>query len=356
MTLEELKESGHIIFECISGSRAYGLATPNSDTDIRGVYILPEKQLYSFDYTEQINNPSNDIVYYEIRKFLKLCLNNNPNIIELLSVPEGCILHKDPIFGKVKTDLFLSKRCKETFSNYVFTQIKKARGLEKKIVNPMSKVKKGVLDFCFVLDHNKSVPLSRYLKDNNIRQEDCGLVKLANMKDCYSLFHSKSIQHKGIINSSNANEIALSSIPKGEKALTMLFFNLDGYSTYCKRHKEYWAWVENRNEERYNTTVKHGKNYDSKNIMHTFRLLKMAKEIALEGRINVKRKDRDFLLSIKNGEFEYEYLLKEAEKLRQELDLLFKFSNLKDSPDKNQIDLLLRNLRTEFYARVRQPK
>ena len=42
MTLEALKASGHIIFECISGSRAYGLDTPTSDTDIRGVFILPK--------------------------------------------------------------------------------------------------------------------------------------------------------------------------------------------------------------------------------------------------------------------------------------------------------------------------
>ena len=33
--------------------------------------------------------------------------------------------------------------------------------------------------------------------------------------------------------------------------LAMLYFNLDGYSTYCKKYKEYWSWVDKRNEERY---------------------------------------------------------------------------------------------------------
>ena len=47
-TIEELKKSGSIIFECISGSKAYGLATPISDTDIRGVFILPKEQFYAF--------------------------------------------------------------------------------------------------------------------------------------------------------------------------------------------------------------------------------------------------------------------------------------------------------------------
>ena len=50
MTLEQLKDSGHIIFEAISGSRAYGLATATSDTDIRGVFILPKDQCYSLNY------------------------------------------------------------------------------------------------------------------------------------------------------------------------------------------------------------------------------------------------------------------------------------------------------------------
>ena len=31
-----------IVYECLSGSHAYGLATPESDIDIKGVFILPE--------------------------------------------------------------------------------------------------------------------------------------------------------------------------------------------------------------------------------------------------------------------------------------------------------------------------
>ena len=98
MTIAELKASGHIIFECISGSKAYGLDTPTSDTDIRGVFILPKEQYYSLDYIGQVNNESNDIVYYELRKFLELCSKNNPNILELLNVPKECILYKYPLF------------------------------------------------------------------------------------------------------------------------------------------------------------------------------------------------------------------------------------------------------------------
>ena len=86
MNIDQLKASNCIIFECISGSRAYGLATPTSDTDIRGVFISPPEIFYSLNYVDQINNESNDIVYYEIRKFAELLLKNNPNILELLNI------------------------------------------------------------------------------------------------------------------------------------------------------------------------------------------------------------------------------------------------------------------------------
>ena len=40
MTIEQLRNSGMIIFEGIVGSQAYGIATPASDIDKKGVFIL----------------------------------------------------------------------------------------------------------------------------------------------------------------------------------------------------------------------------------------------------------------------------------------------------------------------------
>ncbi|MEO6636758.1 MAG: nucleotidyltransferase domain-containing protein, partial [Ginsengibacter sp.] len=123
----------------------------------------------------------------------------------------------------------------------------------------------------------------------------------------------------------------------------------DGYSNYCKKYKEYWEWVNKRNESRYNTTMSHGKNYDSKNMMHVFRLLLMAKEIATEGKINVYRNDRDFLLSIKEGKFEYDELVEKAENLKNELPTLYERSGLQETPDIGAIDKLLIEMRKEHY-------
>ena len=54
MTVEDLRNGGLIILECISGSRAYGLDTPTSDTDIKGVFVLPKSEYYGLNYIPQI--------------------------------------------------------------------------------------------------------------------------------------------------------------------------------------------------------------------------------------------------------------------------------------------------------------
>ncbi|XOV66322.1 MAG: DNA polymerase beta superfamily protein [Fluviicola sp.] len=349
MTLEELQNSGYILFESTNGSRAYGLHTPASDWDIRGVFVLPKDQYYGLNYVSQISNESNDIVYYELQKFVELCLGNNPNILELLNVPKDCIRYKHSLFDKFTMDMFLSKKCEKSFTNYAYAQIKKSRGLEKKIVNPVDKERKSILDFCHVYDEAKTHELKEFLQQKRIKQENCGLRKLPHLRNCYALHHSVSIPYKGIMKKENSNEIAVSKVPKGEETLALLHFNKDGYSTYCKKYREYWDWVEKRNEDRYNTTLSHGKNYDSKNMMHTFRLLHMAREIAKEGRVNVRREDREFLLSIKNGEYEYEDLVAQAESQKLALVELFEASDLPMEPDAVLAEKLLVEVREAFY-------
>ncbi|MFS4483652.1 DNA polymerase beta superfamily protein [Hyunsoonleella sp. 2307UL5-6] len=348
MTIEELKKSGSIIFESISGSRAYGLDTATSDTDIRGVFILPKEQFYSLNYIGQINNETNDISYYELNKFIELLSKNNPNLIELLNEPKSCILYQHPIFEKIKKEDFLSKLCKNTFANYAFTQIKKARGLNKKIVNPVDKERKSVEDFCYVRGEKQSVLFKEFAIKNKLNLNSCGLVNLAHMKDCYNLFYNENLNYNGIARK-NANEVCLSSVPKTEIPIAVLYFNVDGYSTYCKKYREYWNWVEKRNEERYKSNISHSKNYDAKNMMHTFRLLHMAKEIGLNNEINVRRKDREFLLSIKNAEFEYNDLVSKAEKIKNELDEIYKNSSLIDRPNFKNINKLIYKIRNQFY-------
>ncbi|WP_178986513.1 nucleotidyltransferase domain-containing protein [Winogradskyella helgolandensis] len=352
MTIEELKKSGSIIFESISGSRAYGLDTATSDTDIRGVFILPIEQYYSLNYIAQVNNETNDIAYYELSKFVELLSKNNPNIMELLNVPKECILYKHPIFDTIKKEDFLSKLCKNTFANYAFTQIKKARGLNKKIVNPVEKKRKSIEDFCYVRDEKQSILFKDYISSNCLSPKHCGLVKLSHMKDCYNLFYDENLNYNGIART-NANVVCLSSVPKSEKPIALLYFNIDGYSTYCNKYKEYWDWVDKRNDARYKSNISHSKNYDAKNMMHTFRLLHMAKEIGLNNAINVRRKDRDYLLSIKNAEFEYDDLVSRAETMKEQLNSIYNNSQLMEKPDLDSINKIVYEIRNNFYTNVK---
>ncbi|MGC4100431.1 nucleotidyltransferase domain-containing protein [Ferruginibacter sp.] len=351
LTIEWIKNSGLLVFEVITGSRSYGLDTPTSDTDIKGVFVLPKDMFYGLEYTEQVNNETNDIVYYELKRFVELLAKNNPNILEMLNVPANCILQKHPVMEMLQPEMFLSKLCEQSFANYAFTQIKKAYGLEKKIVQPVEEKRRSVLDFCFVHEVKDAVPLQQYLAQKNLDQTKMGLTAIPHLKDCYDLYYSERHPYAGVAKKENANEVSLSSIPKGEIPIGMLYFNKDGYSVYCKQYKEYWDWVARRNEERYKTTMQHGKKYDAKNMMHVFRLLLVAKEIATEGKINVFRKDRDFLLDIKAGKFEYDDLVQKAEELKATLPSLYQRSGLKDEPDVESINKLLVKMRAAYYLK-----
>lgn len=350
ITIDSVKKNGWLIFETISGSKAYGLDSEKSDTDIRGVFVLPKNELYSLNYVPQVANESNDIVYYELKRFVELLAKNNPNIMELINFPEECVLYRHPVMNHIKAEDFLSMLCEQTFANYAYSQIKKAYGLEKKIMQPMSEERKTVLDFCYVHKNKTVLTLMEFLSANKMKQEDMGLSAITHLKDCYNMFHSTAGIYPGIVKKENANDVSLSSIEKEAVPVGLLYFNKDGYSMHCKTYKEYWDWVTKRNEDRYDGTMQHGKKYDAKNMMHVFRLLKMAKEIATEGALNVRRNDRELLLSIKAGEFEYNELVEKAEKMKEALPFLFAQSNLLKEPDLQKTNEVLIKMRNEYYS------
>ncbi|MGZ3757933.1 MAG: DNA polymerase beta superfamily protein [Mucilaginibacter sp.] len=353
MTYQQLKQQNELILlDCISGSTAYNLNVTGSDVDKKGIFIMPQKQLYGFERQEQIANDTNDEVYFEIGRFLELLTKNNPNILELLSTPDEHILSRHPLMDLIKPEDFLSKLCLDTFAGYAQTQIKKARGLNKKINKPMGDERKSVLDFCFVIHNNSSIPLKEWLKESSFSQEECGLANLDHFRNVYLLYHQKQLaegRFKGITSGLDADDVQLSSVPKGLENMAVMNFNKDSYSIYCREYKEYLEWEEKRNEHRYQSTLSHGKSYDAKNMMHTFRLLNMAEEIALYQQVIVKREDRDFLLKIRNGEFEFDDLMQMVEDKMERIKAAYAKSMLPDCPDTYIAEKLLVQLRGNFY-------
>ena len=124
--------------------------------------------------------------------------------------------------------------------------------------------------------------------------------------------------------------------------------NQDAFQAHCKAHREYWEWVAQRNDERYQTNAQHGRGYDSKNLMHTLRLLDMAGDIATEGVLHVRRSNRDYLLRVRAGEFEYEALVGQAEEKLACVREAFQRSNLPDQPVRERVIEVLAGIRHEF--------
>jgi uncharacterized protein len=351
MIIQDIKNKNLILFEAISGSRSFGLATENSDTDIRGVYYLPKEDFFGLNYIPQISNETNDITYYEIGRLVELLQKNNPNILEILASPEDCIQYKNSLMDLLKPEDFLSKLCKDTFAGYAISQIKKAKGLNKKILNPIDKERKSILDFCYILQNQGSVQLKKWLSENGKVQEKCGLVSIDNTKGMFAVFYNESgdLHYKGIIQNEEANQVSVSSVPKGENSVAFLFCNLDAYSTYCKDYREYWKWVSERNEDRYNVNQNHGQNYDSKNMMHTIRLLQSCEQIFKTNSLNIRVENRDELLAIKAGNWSYEAVMEKAETLIKSIEHYHSVSTLPDFPDLEKTTKILIEIRENLY-------
>jgi hypothetical protein len=169
----------------------------------------------------------------------------------------------------------------------------------------------------------------------------------------YLLYHQQQLTDggwfKGITSGPDADDVQVSSVPKDIEPMATMNFNKDSYSVYCREYREYRKWEDERNEARYEGTLKHGKSYDAKNMMHTFRLLNMAEEIARFGEVRVYRDDRDFLLSIRSGQFEFDELMQMVGKKMEQIEVLYQNCDLPVQPDVNKAEELLVGIRERFY-------
>jgi predicted nucleotidyltransferase len=115
-----------IIFRCVIGSQAYGLAGEVSDVDRRGVYLPTADQHWSlYGLPEQLENDETQEAYWELQKFLVLALKANPNVLECLYSP---LIESVTPLGQELLDMrasFLSRVVYQTYNGYVASQFKK---------------------------------------------------------------------------------------------------------------------------------------------------------------------------------------------------------------------------------------
>ena len=94
-TLESLDAAGNpsVIFRGIVGSHAYGTANANSDTDIRGIFVVPSAEYVRLaPPPKQVSDARNDKTYYSLLRFCELMAEANPTTMEMLFLPEDCVL------------------------------------------------------------------------------------------------------------------------------------------------------------------------------------------------------------------------------------------------------------------------
>jgi len=328
-------------------------------------------------------------VFYEIKRFLQLTASNNPTILELLNTPEDCIIYKDPIFDSIlkRKNEFISKVCANSFGGYAIQQIKKARGQDKKQNWEKERVtRKDVLDFCYVIEGEKSIPWKIWNEFKGYDEKFCGVVSVPNARDAYAVYFdgdayscfsdkladghkelnktrvkesgkAMGLGYKGLVKSGHgasaaeSNQLRLSSIPKDEIPICNIIYNKDGYTMHCKDYNSYQEWLTNRNEQRWVDVESHGQKIDGKNMMHCKRLLEMSIEIGRGGGIIVRRPNAQDLLAIRRGEVDLKTLIDESEKMIKDLDSVFADSNLPDSVDPGLVHDILVDIRRKFYSK-----
>jgi predicted nucleotidyltransferase len=139
---EQIIALQNIIYKIQIGSVLYGTYVEGkSDKDFGGIFIpnidytLGMKRIEQVQMneklTKQMRNSAGDTDYtlYALPKFMRLCIENNPNIIEFLYAPEHCIIGKTSEMDLIleNKDCFLSKKSYHTFKGYAYAQRMKLR-------------------------------------------------------------------------------------------------------------------------------------------------------------------------------------------------------------------------------------
>ncbi len=83
-----------LLFATISGAHLYGFSSPDSDFDLRGVHILPVRDVVgliegdeTIESTQVVDGLEIDLVTHDAKKFFRLLLRRNGYVLEQLLSP-----------------------------------------------------------------------------------------------------------------------------------------------------------------------------------------------------------------------------------------------------------------------------
>lgn len=131
----EKKYNVKIIFAVDNGSNAYGIASPNSDIDLRFLYVETLESYLKLGREKdviEIIDKENNIEYkgFSLDKFLKLLSKSNPSILEELNSPITYLEKNnfERITNEIKelsVEFFSMKRCLFHYTGNAINDLKK---------------------------------------------------------------------------------------------------------------------------------------------------------------------------------------------------------------------------------------
>lgn len=310
--LKTNKDLGNnIILLTLGGSHAYGTNTETSDIDIRGVALNKPQELLGLSEFEQFIDLETDTTIYSFNKIIKLLLNCNPNVVEIL----GCrdehyfILSEEGKMIKDNVSLFLSKIAFSSFGGYANAQLRRLQNALARDNYPQSEKEKHIagsienqmVHFNNVYTRFKESSINIYLDDTNKEGFDKEIYMDIDLKH-YPLRDFKAI-----------------------------------YSEMSNVVKDYDK-LNHRNKKKTEISL-------NKHSMHLVRLFLMGIDILSgAGVCTYRDKDLDLLMSIRQGNYMKEdgsyrdEFFELVDKLEKDFQYAYKNSTLPQTPDMKKVE------------------
>ena len=96
-----------LVFAAVSGAHLYGFPSPDSDYDLRGIHVLPPREVLGLDVRHETLDRSTvddglelDLVTHDVRKFFLLLLKKNGYVLEQVLSP--LVVHTTPAHEELK--------------------------------------------------------------------------------------------------------------------------------------------------------------------------------------------------------------------------------------------------------------
>ena len=295
-----------LISLCWRGSVAHGMYVPKSDPDsiddkdVMGIYIGPLEHYLGFgrdDVYEQWEGEW-DCVFYELRKFIGLLLNCNPNVLSLLWLKPNGIIYESSLGQRLREhrDLFVTKKAYHSFSGYAHAQFKKMISFNQEAQALMQQLEEQLASF-------------------GIDPESC------------DAGHSLRTLN-------------------GQPFVGATTEMMEVVKRYRGERRRYYSggYMGTKRRELVRRV-----GYDAKNAAHLIRLLRMGIEFLTEGTMHVERADAPELLSIKRGEWALDKVKAEAERLFQLSQEAYVRSALPPEPDRERAERLCVEMISEYH-------